>query len=84
MMTPREYAIRLTNEFKDEQPVYEGDDDDEFESEKRIMYFAKRCALISVNLLLKQLKRIPKFATDNTHEKSILFFEQVKQEIDKL
>lgn len=50
-ITPQEKAILLVGRFKTEQPLYE--DDTPEENEKHAMYFAKRCAIIAVDELIK-------------------------------
>lgn len=48
-----EKAKQLINRFKGEQPKYSNEDDDNFEEEKRELYFAKRCALHCVDEILE-------------------------------
>ncbi len=86
-MTPEEQAKELINKFKNEQPVYESEDDDEFEEQKRYMYFAKRCALICVDEKIELLYKMATYwdlKNGEWYKKELNTLEQVKTEINKI
>lgn len=72
-MTPKEKAKELFLKFRQIPPSspYTGVDDGE----------AKQCALIAVDAVIEELRE---YCDDNFHQDMMAYWQQVKQEIEKL
>jgi hypothetical protein len=81
-MTPKEKSIELRSKMR----LFNGDDC--YDEQKNIYCIngndAKRCALILCDEVIGALKKVAPDYEDKTYWHSIDYWEQVKQEIEKL
>ena len=72
-MTPKEKAVELVSKFK---PFADYQEDDCFNQIEKMLINAKKCALIAADEIL--------FIVDYYNDVEFIWWEEVKQEIEKL
>lgn len=81
-MNQKEKAKQLVDKFINEQPVFDEEDDTDFENNKRSLYFAKKCAIICIEEIL-QIVFENNFETEYYWHKTD-YWNSVRTEINKL